>query len=157
MIEKFSTAETKIIITRNCLINNLIRCPLERIIIPTRIQSQKNNNNPISPKGILAYSCKNTKMGDHSARYNEKKKSHHKAIKETQSLYLLRIIFLLFLLFPKTFSIKNKKEQVVCIYFFKIFNRKFYSALSTSFNFWQTCLKVHQMHFFSLLVLVNAV
>ena len=92
-------------------------------MIPTTIQSPKKSNSPISPKGILAYSCKKEKRGELSARYNEKKKIHHNAIKEIQSLYLFNMIFLLFFFFPKIIQINNKSQHSMYL-FFLIFQYK---------------------------------
>lgn len=98
MMGKLITAEMMTMITINCLRSNFIRYPLTIMRMPTKKHKAKNIYNPISPNARLAYVLKNNNTGDHSAKYNEKKKSDHRIVRLMPSLNLFKTIFLFFLL-----------------------------------------------------------
>lgn len=66
-------ADTRTITMIACLINSLIRYPLDNMRSPVIIHNKKNTLSPISPKAMLAYCVKNSNTGEPFARYNEKK------------------------------------------------------------------------------------
>ncbi len=72
----------------------LIRCHLAMTSIPASKHKAKNIVSQTSPNAICAYVCKNTKVGEPSARKSVKKYSHQITIRIDHNLYLLRIIFL---------------------------------------------------------------
>jgi len=95
----------------NCLSKTFIKYHFSNINIHTNTHNQKKTNNQVSPKGIAAYFTSKSKIGDHFAKYNEKKNKNHNMIMKIHNFVLFNITvffdFLYFLLLATTKNISQ--------------------------------------------------